>query len=222
MFFWLEEPETIEHFFFSCLITLKFWQDLFSWLNIDINTDIPSQNLFQVLVYADGLSKKMSFMLNIIITMGKYHVHKSKWNNSKPSLNCFKNECKKYLESLKHLSKDNQPLGELYNVWVSFLLSLVRFCTCIFFIIIFFSPCNPPEMFKECLFYLWLLYADIYIYIYIYTHMDIYVWWRCDWKSVYFVIGILLFPIWVCKLILFNKNKKELTLVVKARALYRK
>ncbi len=55
-----------------------------------------SLNLFQVLVYADGLSKKISFMLNIIITMGKYNVHKSKWNNSKPSLNCFKNEYKIY------------------------------------------------------------------------------------------------------------------------------
>ncbi len=38
------------------------------------------------------------------------------------------------------------------------------------------------------------------------THIDIYVWWRCDWKSVYFVICIVLFPIWVCKLILFNNN----------------
>ncbi len=113
--FCLEEPETIEHLFFSCPVTVKFWQDLFSWLNIDINTDIPSLNMFQILVYADGLSKKMSYMLNIIITMGKYHVHKSKWNNSKPSLNYFKNECKKYLESLKHLSKDNQSLGELYK-----------------------------------------------------------------------------------------------------------
>ncbi len=39
-------------------------------------------------------------------------MHKSKWNNSKPS---FKNKCKNYLEYLKHLFKDNQPLGELYE-----------------------------------------------------------------------------------------------------------
>ncbi len=44
-------------------------------------------------------------------------MHKSTWNNSKPSLNCFKN----VLEYLKHLSKDNQPLGELYEtVFLSF------------------------------------------------------------------------------------------------------
>ncbi len=66
------------------------------------HTDGKSFNIIlQVLVYADGLSKNMSFMLNIIITMGKYHVHKSKWNNSKPSLNYFKNECKKYLKHFK-------------------------------------------------------------------------------------------------------------------------
>ncbi len=58
----------------------------------------------------------MLLMLNIIITMcNKYNMHKSNWNNSKHSLNCFKNECKKYLESLKNVSKNNQPLGDLYE-----------------------------------------------------------------------------------------------------------
>jgi len=32
--------------------------------------------------------------------------------------------------------------------------------------------------------------------------------WIYDLKSVYFVIGILLFPIWFYKLILFNKKIK--------------
>ncbi len=61
--------------------------------------------------------KKMSYMLNIIITMGKYHVHKSKWNNSKPSLNDF-NECKKYLESFKSLGELYKSMYESLSFWV--------------------------------------------------------------------------------------------------------
>lgn len=61
---------------------------------------------------AEGLSKKMQLTVNIIVTMVKYHIHKCEWNYCKP---LFKNECKKHLESLTHLSKYNQPLGEFYK-----------------------------------------------------------------------------------------------------------
>lgn len=47
------------------------------------------------------MSKKVSKMVNIIFIMGKYHIHKNKWNNSKPNINCFKNEIKNYIASLK-------------------------------------------------------------------------------------------------------------------------
>ncbi len=36
-------------------------------------------------------------MVNIIIIMGKYRIHLSKWKNQKPFLNCFKNELKNYV-----------------------------------------------------------------------------------------------------------------------------
>ncbi len=42
----------------------------------DNDTDILSQNLFQVLIYADGLYKKLLLMFRFFITMGKYHIHK--------------------------------------------------------------------------------------------------------------------------------------------------
>jgi len=46
--FFSKEPETIEHLFYSCPVTLQFWQDLYSWLSIGI--DIPPLNVSQVLM----------------------------------------------------------------------------------------------------------------------------------------------------------------------------
>lgn len=71
------------------------------------------------------MSKKVSKMVNIIFIMGKYHIHKNKWNNSKPNINCFKNEIKNYIASLKVLSEENQSINDLLNnVRVSCSLSL--------------------------------------------------------------------------------------------------
>jgi len=62
----------------------------------------------------NDLSKKLNIIYNII-TCNVPENHKSKWNNSKPSLTCFKNEFKIYLVPIKHLSKDNQSLCKLYK-----------------------------------------------------------------------------------------------------------
>lgn len=45
----------------------------------------------QVLVYTDNLTKEISDKVNIIIIMGKYHIHSCKWKNQKPSLTWFIN-----------------------------------------------------------------------------------------------------------------------------------
>ncbi len=65
--------------------------------------------------YMNGLSREISKMVNIIIIMGKYHIHKNKWKNSRPNIVCFKNEIKNYVTSLKVLSEESQSLGELYE-----------------------------------------------------------------------------------------------------------
>ena len=107
--FCLTEHETTEHLFFSCSVTIRFWQDVYHWLNIGINNSLF--NKFQVMIYTEGMSKKMSKMVNIIIIMGKNHIHKDKWKNSKPSIVCFKNEIKNYMTSLK----ENQSINDLYK-----------------------------------------------------------------------------------------------------------
>lgn len=62
---------------------MQFWQDVSSWLNI--GTDVS-----QILIYMDGLSTMMSHVVNLIMTLAKYHIHTSKLKQSKASLHCFK------------------------------------------------------------------------------------------------------------------------------------
>ena len=69
----------------------------------------------QILVFMDGLPNEVS-TINVIITMGKFLIHKCKWTKCKPTINHFKNDCKVYLESLKVLSKNNLFSLKLFNV----------------------------------------------------------------------------------------------------------
>ena len=59
--FCMTEHETTEHLFFSCTVTMMFWKDVYRWLNIGINDSLF--NKFQVMIYMDGLSKKVSKMV---------------------------------------------------------------------------------------------------------------------------------------------------------------
>lgn len=67
------------------------------------------------MIYIDGLSKKITKMVNIILIMGKYHIHKNKWRNGKPTTECFKNEIKNDITSLKVLLQENQSRSDLYE-----------------------------------------------------------------------------------------------------------
>ena len=144
----MTEHETIEHLFFSCSVTMMLWEDVYRWLDIGINNSLFNKS--QVMIYMEGLSKKISKMV-IIFIPGKYHIHKNKWNNSKPTINCFKNEIENYITSLKVLSEENQSVWN--NVRVSCFFTLQScvlkhaeaFCCnvnpCNYYFILFYFTC---------------------------------------------------------------------------------
>ena len=82
--------ETTEHLFYSCTVTSLFWQDVFEWIGNKIENITPFDK-HQILLYKDNLSKEFSELVNIIIVLGKYHIHSSKWKNKHPSIVWFKN-----------------------------------------------------------------------------------------------------------------------------------
>ena len=49
------------------------------------------------------LGDKELFLLNLLLILGKYHLHKSKWTPQKPNYYEFKIEIKYYMELIKKM-----------------------------------------------------------------------------------------------------------------------
>ena len=112
--FCLEEPETIEHLFYSCRVTGQFWQNLHTWLSSTIQNISPF-DMNQILIYKNDTAKEISDTINIIMIMGKYHIHACKWKNQRPSLISYKNELKILFSSLELLAGKYGPIQKLCN-----------------------------------------------------------------------------------------------------------
>lgn len=97
-----ENEETLEHMFLLCPLSQRFWSTIRNWLLLKI-TDIPTFDISHILFYMDNLNTSVSDMINIILLLGKYHLHCSKWRNSKPSFNWFLNDFKLFFLSLKKM-----------------------------------------------------------------------------------------------------------------------
>ncbi|XP_024122537.1 uncharacterized protein LOC112143031 [Oryzias melastigma] len=95
--------ETLQHLFFSCQYSKEFWTNIRSWINLKL--DIPHFSISDVLIYMENLDISLVNLINIIILLGKYHIHCCKWRGNKPSFSCFLNEFKLYFKSLKCIKK---------------------------------------------------------------------------------------------------------------------
>lgn len=94
--------ETLHHLFFSCPVSAAFWLELHSWLSLKIN-DIPQFSISDIIFYMAKQHPSVSTVINIVILLGKYHIHCCKWRNRKPSFTWFINDFKHYFMSLKKL-----------------------------------------------------------------------------------------------------------------------
>lgn len=98
--------EKTEHLFFLCPISEKFWQNVHTWLSNKLS-DLEQFTIEDVLFYKSKLKKETSLLINLVIIMCKYHLHKSKWKKQLPNLECFKNEFKIYLFSINLVRNSN-------------------------------------------------------------------------------------------------------------------
>ena len=98
-------PETMVHLLWQCPYTTTFLKDLSRYI-----TDKPVSNfsLFWKNVlfgFLDNKSKKQKdiYLINLLIILGKYHIHKAKFSNSKPSLISFGKETEQYIKTIYDL-----------------------------------------------------------------------------------------------------------------------
>lgn len=94
--------ESLEHLFFTCSISCRFWSDVRNWLNLKMS-NIPVFNINHILFYVDGLDNSISDIVNIVFLLAKYHIHCCKWKDSRPCFEHFMNEFKIFYSSLRLL-----------------------------------------------------------------------------------------------------------------------
>lgn len=91
------DKETIFHLFFHCAHSNVFWTDILNFVNRKIWNNVQI-NVFDVMLYFvfHGLDKNANYIIQLLIILGKFHIHKSKWAGSKPCFNRFAVEFKQY------------------------------------------------------------------------------------------------------------------------------
>lgn len=119
--FCLKEEETIEHLFFSCRVSKDFWNLVIDWLKIKME-NIGHVDIEQILYGTINISKNTYTLFNMIIIMGKYHIHKCKWGNKNPCFVLFKSELQTHFASLYVLKEyeDLQQICENVSKYLTF------------------------------------------------------------------------------------------------------
>jgi len=105
-------PETLDHLFFYCQITSKFWFDIHSWLSVKMET-VPPIALQDVLFLKCDLNLHFIDVVNFVLLMGKYHIHTCKWKKCKPSFNIFLCDFIQMFQSFKYFKKRNRKFETL-------------------------------------------------------------------------------------------------------------
>lgn len=110
--------ETVTHLFWHCPFVQSFWSDICIFIAEKIEKDFKlfwKDVLFGI--YDLNRTKTMSnetFIINLIILLAKYHIHKCKFMHSKTSFIAFSNEVKQYVNSIKQSL--NQKAKKTVNV----------------------------------------------------------------------------------------------------------
>ncbi len=109
------EEESIKHLFYDCIFTQMFWIDIEYLIFKFIKLKITLSGKYIFLLYKNNnLDLEQNLVINLILMYGKYHIHKQKWSNNKPSITLFKIELKHYIEDLKDLR--NKKAKRIYRI----------------------------------------------------------------------------------------------------------
>uniref|UniRef100_A0A1A8QY68 Reverse transcriptase domain-containing protein n=1 Tax=Nothobranchius pienaari TaxID=704102 RepID=A0A1A8QY68_9TELE len=95
-------PETTSHLFWTCEFTYKFWKDVNSFLTHNI---LPDFSLFYKNVIfgcfgGSGKNNDALFLINLILFVAKFHIHKSKLCNKKPFFPVLRAELEQYISTI--------------------------------------------------------------------------------------------------------------------------
>ena len=81
------EPETLIHLYWECLHVQQFWSNIKAFLN---NNNIEIDLNFKNLIFGSFAETESKTLVNYIILLGKYFIHKCKYENCVPVFNSFR------------------------------------------------------------------------------------------------------------------------------------
>lgn len=113
------EKESIIHLFCNCAFTRIFWVDMENFIRRKTNI-IFMLNNFDICMYYSNEINNNNFILlvQLLIILGKFHIHKKKWSGSKPNFSHFLQEIKDYCTSLENII--NKKAIKTYGLFQKF------------------------------------------------------------------------------------------------------
>jgi len=117
--------EDLYHLFWSCPFSYVFWQDFRTFISLNILSDFSItyvEVLFGFLSYPAN-NKDQYYIINLLILLSKFHIHKSKFCHHKPSFSIFEKELRQYISTIQ-LSTNRKAvrtteLCTLYDIFVN-------------------------------------------------------------------------------------------------------
>lgn len=97
------EIESVTHLFYECTLVQNIWTklELFLYQKTYHITNLKLQNIVTCYVHKN---KNIEFMVNLYILYAKFHIHKAKFLNYKPSFITLSTEIKQYYQILKKIN----------------------------------------------------------------------------------------------------------------------
>ncbi len=76
-----QKKETIFHLFFHCIYTKIFWVDVENFITRKLKKAVKLGGS-DIMIYVDdyGIEKDKVYIIQLLVIMGNFHIHKMKWS----------------------------------------------------------------------------------------------------------------------------------------------
>ncbi len=135
--------ESLEHLFNLCKFSEELWDDLYAWLSLKY--EIPGFDFKTVKYLFFCLNYDVEFLVNNIVNLANYFIHKCRFFNNPPNVLLFQQDLTIFFKSLKIMRSEKAlNLCDLLKVFFIFcmieplVLYYAFFCIHLFFLSWFF------------------------------------------------------------------------------------
>lgn len=116
------EPETIIHLFYQCSYSKNLWTHIQNLIHNKTGHRIGLQESHILFHFENpSIPHDLSLLLQTIIMLGKFHIHKTKWAKKKPNGKYFENELKQYFNTITTSSNNKAiKISDLFIKYLKF------------------------------------------------------------------------------------------------------